>query len=49
MRAPLIKRIPRELLGEWKKYFALFGIMVITIGFVSGLFVANNSMETAGN
>lgn len=49
MRSPLIKRIPRELLGEWKKYFALFGIMVITIGFVSGLFVANNSMETAGN
>lgn len=49
MRSPLTRRIPRELLGEWKKYFALFGIMVITIGFVSGLFVANNSMETAGN
>ena len=49
MRSPLLKRIPRELLGDWKKYFVLFGIMVITIGFVSGLFVANNSMETAGN
>ena len=48
MKSPLIRRIPRELLGEWKKYFALFGIMVITIGFVCGLFVANNSMETAG-
>ena len=47
MKSPLKKRIPRELLHEWKKYIALFAIMTITIGFVSGMFVANDSMETA--
>ncbi|WP_174819746.1 FtsX-like permease family protein [Pseudobutyrivibrio xylanivorans] len=49
MRNPLKKRILRELLADWKKYFALFAIMVITIGFVAGMFVANDSMETAAN
>ncbi len=48
MRSPLRKRIPRELCADWKKYFALFAIMTITIGFISGMFVANDSMETAG-
>ncbi|SDB15119.1 putative ABC transport system permease protein [Pseudobutyrivibrio sp. YE44] len=48
MRNPLRKRIFRELLADWKKYIALFAIMVITIGFVSGMFVANDSMNTAG-
>ena len=49
MRSPLRKRIFRELKAEWKKYVALFGIMTISIGFIAGLFVANDSMETAGN
>lgn len=49
MRNPLRKRIGREIIGDWKKYFALFAIMTITIGFVAGMFVANDSMETAGN
>ena len=47
MRTPLRKRILREMLAEWKKYLALFAIMTITIGFVSGMFVANDSMGTA--
>ncbi len=47
MRSPLRKRIPRELGQDWKKYFALFAIMTIVIGFVAGMFVANDSMETA--
>lgn len=47
MRSPLTRRIPREIGSEWKKYFALFAIMTIVIGFVSGMFVANDSMETA--
>jgi putative ABC transport system permease protein len=47
MRTPLRKRILREMIAEWKKYLALFAIMTITIGFVSGMFVANDSMGTA--
>ncbi|MCR5580587.1 MAG: permease, partial [Pseudobutyrivibrio sp.] len=47
MRNPLRKRIPREILGEWKKYFALFAIITIVVGMVAGVFVANDSMETA--
>ncbi len=49
MKSPLRKRIGRELLADWKKYLALFAIMTITIGFISGLFVANDSMGTAAN
>ncbi len=49
MKSPLKKRVPRELLAEWKKYFALFAIMTVTIGFVSGMLVANNSMEKSCN
>jgi len=47
MKSVLKKRIPRELIKEWKKYIALFAIMTIVIGFVSGIFVANDSMEQA--
>ncbi len=36
-----------EILGEWKKYFALFAIITIVVGMVAGVFVANDSMETA--
>jgi len=49
MRNPLRKRIPREIRREWKKYIVLFLVLTITIGFVSGMFVANDSMETAAN
>ena len=47
MRNPLQKRVPKELLGEWRKYLVLFLLLSITIGFVSGMYVANNSMLTA--
>lgn len=41
---PLRKRIPRELLGDWRKYFLVSLFLILTIGFVSGMYVANNSM-----
>ena len=47
MKNPLRKRLFRELKCNWKKYAVLFLLLVVTIGFVSGMFVANDSMETA--
>ncbi|MCR4838721.1 MAG: FtsX-like permease family protein [Eubacterium sp.] len=47
MRSPLQKRVPKELIGEWRKYLVIFLLLAITIGFVSGMYVANNSMLTA--
>ena len=41
---PLVKRVPRELLGEWRKYLVIFILLTCTIGFVSGMYVANHSM-----
>ena len=49
VRNPLIKRIPKELLGDWKKYLVVFLFLVLTIGFVSGMYVANESMMTAAS
>ncbi|MBE5908485.1 MAG: ABC transporter permease [Lachnospiraceae bacterium] len=49
MRNPLSKRLPRELRSDWKKYVVLFLLLTITIGFVSGMFVANDSMLYAAN
>ncbi|MCR5082125.1 MAG: ABC transporter permease [Parasporobacterium sp.] len=50
MRNVLRKRVGREIKAEWKKYLALFVLLTLTIGFVSGVFVANGSMEaTAKN
>ena len=46
-RNPLRKRYLREIKSQWKKYLALFLLLTLTIGFVSGMFVANDSMETA--
>lgn len=45
----LIKRIPKELAGDWKKYLVVFLFLVLTIGFVSGMYVANESMLTAAD
>lgn len=45
MKNPLRKRLLRELRGEWKKYLVLFLLLSLSIGFVSGMFVANDSME----
>ena len=44
---PLIKRVPRELLGEWHKYFVISAFLIMMIGFISGMYVANNSMLTS--
>ena len=41
---PLIKRVPKELLGEWRKYLVIFLLLSMTIGFVSGFLVADGSM-----
>ena len=44
MRNPLEKRVPKELKSEWRKYFVIFLFLTIIIGFVSGMYVANDSM-----
>lgn len=50
MRNPLNKRIFKELRWEWKKFLLLFFILTLIIGFISGVFVAGNSMSiTAKN
>nr|MDE7298956.1 FtsX-like permease family protein [Lachnospiraceae bacterium] len=47
VRNPLIKRILRELAGDWRKYLVVSLFMILTIGFVSGMYVANESMRKA--
>ncbi len=49
IKNPLIKRIPRELLGDWKKYLVVALFLTLTIGFVSGMYVANESMLIAAD
>ncbi|MBD5543247.1 MAG: FtsX-like permease family protein [Lachnospiraceae bacterium] len=49
VRNPLLKRIPRELLGDWKKYLLVSLFLILTIGFVSGMYVANESMMTSAD
>ena len=46
---PLRRRVFRDLLREWKRYLMIFAMLVVTIGFVSGMYVANNSMMTSLN
>lgn len=46
---PLVKRIPKELIGDWKKYLVVSLFLILVIGFVSGMYVANESMMTAAN
>lgn len=49
MRSPLTKRLPKELKKDFKKNLIIFLILFLTIGFVSGMFVANNSMLKSGH
>ncbi len=49
MKNPLLKRLPRELKTDIKKYLVLFIMFSLIIGVVSGVYVANNSMLTALN
>ncbi|MDX8416804.1 hypothetical protein [Absicoccus intestinalis] len=44
MRNPLRKRILRELRAEWIKYLVVSVFMILTIGFVSAIYVTNGSM-----
>lgn len=41
---PLRRRVVRELMGECKKYIVIALFLILTIGFVSGMYVANGSM-----
>lgn len=47
MRNPLYKRLPREMKGDFGKYLVIFVLMVLSIGFISGFLVADNSMLVA--
>lgn len=49
VRNPLLKRISRELMGDWRKYLVVSLFLILTIGFVSGMYVANESMMTAAD
>ncbi|MCR4950411.1 MAG: ABC transporter permease [Solobacterium sp.] len=49
MKNPLLKRLPRELRGDFGKYATIFILLTLTISFVSGFLVADNSMITAYN
>lgn len=44
---PLRKRVWRDLLRDWRRNLMIFLMLVVTIGFVSGMYVANHSMMTA--
>ena len=47
MKNPLRKRVGKELLGEWHKYLVIALFLILMIGFISGMYVANNSMLTS--
>ncbi len=47
MKNPLLKRLPRELLGDIGKYIVIFLFMTVTIAFVSGFVVATHSLAYA--
>lgn len=49
IKNPLRRRIPRELLGDWRKYLVVSLFLILTIEFVSGMYVANESMMTAAD
>ena len=49
VRNPLLKRVPRELVCDWRKYLVVSLFLILTIGFVSGMYVANESMMTAAD
>lgn len=46
---PLTKRILRELVGDWRKYLVVGLFLILTIGFVSGMYVANESMLSSAD
>ena len=44
MKNPLRKRFLRELKQDFGKYAVIFLFITLTIGFISGFLVADNSM-----
>lgn len=44
IKNPLLKRVPREFIGDWKKYFIVTIFLIVMIGATAGIYVANNSM-----
>ena len=47
MKNPLRKRFFRELKQDFGKYAVIFLFITLTIGFISGFLVADNSMTHA--
>ena len=47
LKNPLRRRCARELKDDWNKYLVIALFMIVMIGFVSGMYVANGSMEHA--
>lgn len=46
---PLAKRLWKDIIRDRKRYIMIFLMLVATVGFVSGMYVANNSMLTTLN
>lgn len=46
LRNPLNKRLWKDIIRDRKRYIMIFLMLVVTVGFVSGMYVANNSMLT---
>ena len=49
VKNPLRIRVLRELRMEWRKYIVIFIFLTLMIGFISGMYVANNSMLIASD
>lgn len=43
----MIKRVRKDIWRDRRRYFLIFTMFVLTIGFISGMFVSNNSMMTS--
>ena len=43
-RDPMIKRVWKDIWRDRRRYIMIFLMLVTVIGFVSGMYVANNSM-----
>ncbi len=46
---PLNRRILREIRDEWVRYLLIALFLILTVGFVSGMYVANDSMLTSAD
>ena len=46
---PLRRRVLKDMLRDWKRYLMISLMLIVTIAFVSGMYVANNSMLNSIN